>query len=78
MPNPNKAEALAALKALTGAARAAYSISEFCAMVDISVSMYGKLRREGLTPREMRLGRRVLISSEALAQWRTEREAAAS
>ena len=76
MPNPTKTQAREEFKKrVTDVPRLAYSIEEFCALVDISVSMYGKMRREGLTPREMRLGRRVLISKEAMTAWRTEREA---
>jgi hypothetical protein len=71
MANPTKEKN--ALKA-TGVARTSFSIPEFCAMNDISVSMYGKMRRDGLNPREMRLGRRVLISKESAAAWRVERE----
>src|ERR1700757_1027069 len=53
-----------------------YSIEEFCRRHSISVAMYYKLRQQKLTPREMRLGVRVLISREAAARWRSEREAA--
>lgn len=76
MANPKKVELKTV--AVTGVPRAAYSLHEFCAMVDISVSMYGKLRRQGLAPREIRLGRRVLISTEAMAEWRAEREEAST
>jgi hypothetical protein len=79
MGNPTKTEAREKFKKrVTDVPRFAYSIEEFCALVDISVSMYGKMRREGLTPREMRMGRRVLISKEAMTAWRTEREAASA
>jgi hypothetical protein len=53
-----------------------YSIEEFCRRHSISVAMYYKLRQQKVTPREMRLGVRVLISREAAARWRSEREAA--
>ena len=75
MGNPTKKQN--ALKA-TDVARTSYSIPEFCAMNDISVSMYGKMRRDGLIPREMRIGRRVLITAESAAAWRVEREAASA
>jgi hypothetical protein len=79
MGNPTKTEAREKFKKrVTDVPRLAYSIEEFCALVDISVSMYGKMRREGLTPREMRMGRRVLISTEAMAAWRVERETASA
>lgn len=54
--------------------REAFSIPEFCAANSISRSFYFKLRKAGLTPREMRIGNRVLISREAATEWRLERE----
>src|SRR5215831_17906622 len=53
----------------------AYTISSFCVAHDLSESFYHKLRPLGLTPREMRVGSRVLISFESAAIWRAEREA---
>jgi hypothetical protein len=53
---------------------AAYTISEFCQAHRISVDFYFNLQRRGLGPKVMRLGRRTLISVEAAAQWRRERE----
>jgi hypothetical protein len=53
---------------------AAYSISEFCESHRISESFYFKLKKQGRGPREMRVGDRVLISLEAAADWRRERE----
>lgn len=53
---------------------AAYSIREFCLAHRVSVSMYFKLRNEGLGPVEMSIGRRRLISFEAAEAWRRERE----
>lgn len=58
-------------------ARDAFTIAEFCARNGkISRAFYFKLRSEGLGPRELRLGTRVLITAEAAADWRREREAA--
>jgi hypothetical protein len=54
----------------------AYSIEEFCRRHRFSVPQYYKLRQERLTPAEFRVGTRVLISKEAAARWRAEREAA--
>lgn len=55
----------------------AFSIDEFCARHGpISRSYYYKLREAGLGPREIKIGTRVLISAEAAAVWRREREAA--
>ena len=55
----------------------AYSVQEFCARHRISPQLYYKLRRQGLMPVTFRLGTRVLISREAAAVWRREREQAA-
>jgi predicted DNA-binding transcriptional regulator AlpA len=52
----------------------AFSIAEFCASHGISKSTFHKLRRDGKAPRVMRVGSRVLISIEAAAEWRRERE----
>jgi hypothetical protein len=52
----------------------AYDVSEFCAAFKISKRMYFKLRDEGLGPREMRLGRRVLITIESAQAWARARE----
>jgi hypothetical protein len=54
----------------------AYTIPEFCAEHRISRPLYYKLRKAGLGPRIMRVGEKPLISVEAAADWRREREAA--
>ncbi len=55
----------------------AFSIGEFCARHGpISRAFYYVLRKDGKAPREMRVGGRVLISAEAAAQWRRDRETA--
>jgi len=56
------------------AAAAAFSIDEFCAAHRLSPEMYFKLKREGRGPREMQVGRRRMISAEAAARWRRQRE----
>jgi hypothetical protein len=56
----------------------ALSIAKFCAVHGISRELYFKLKRNGLGPREMHVGSRVLISVEAAAAWRRAREAAAA
>jgi hypothetical protein len=53
---------------------AAYSIKDFCRAHSISPAFYHKLQREGLGPRELRLGARTLISRESAGEWRRERE----
>ena len=42
--------------------------------------MFYKMKKQnrGLTPREMKIGTRTLITFEAAAKWRAEREAASS
>lgn len=55
----------------------AYPIREFCRRHNIAESFFFKLQQQGLGPRIMRVGARVLISKEAAADWRRAREAAA-
>jgi hypothetical protein len=55
----------------------AFSIGEFCRRNRISIQLFYKLKKVGMMPATFRLGARVLISKEAAAAWRREREAAA-
>jgi hypothetical protein len=55
----------------------AYSIDEFCARHRISPQLFYKLKPKGLMPATFNIGARVLISKEAAAAWRRERETAA-
>ena len=55
-----------------------FTIKSFCLGHGISESFYHELRKQGLGPKEMRLGARVFITHEAAAEWRAEREAACS
>jgi hypothetical protein len=55
--------------------RLAFTIEEFCVAHGISPETYFKLKRHGWQPREMKVGKRVLISFEAAADWRRRREA---
>jgi hypothetical protein len=48
------------------------SVAEFCRRNGISKPFYYKLRDQGLTPDEIRLGARVLITREAAEQWRRD------
>lgn len=50
------------------------SIDEFCRRNSISSQMYYKLKPLGLMPKTFRVGVRVLISKEAAAKWRRDRE----
>jgi hypothetical protein len=54
--------------------RDAFSVEEFCKRHGISVQLFYKLKAE--MPVTFRVGTRVLISVEAAAHWRAEREAA--
>lgn len=56
----------------------AYSIREFCQRYRLSTSFFFKMKNEGFGPRVMKIGGRVLISKEAAADWRREREAASA
>jgi hypothetical protein len=58
--------------------RGAYSVDEFCNAHGFRVTLYYELKKKGLAPVEMRVGRRVLISFEAAEAWRRAREAAAT
>jgi hypothetical protein len=56
----------------------AFSIQEFCDAYRLSRSRYYELKKQGLTPVEMKVGHRRLISFESAATWRAQREAAAA
>jgi len=53
----------------------AYSVDEFCARHRFSVQLFYKNRKQ--MPRTFKIGSRVLISKEAAAAWRRQREQAA-
>jgi hypothetical protein len=52
----------------------AFTVPEFCARHRFGRAFYYKLKNLGLGPKEMRVGARVLISREAAAAWRRDRE----
>ena len=52
----------------------AFSIPEFCRIHDLGIGTYHNLKKCGNQPKEMKVGRRVLISVEAAAEWRREQE----
>ena len=56
--------------------RLALSITEFCKAHGFSEGMFYKMKKQGLTPCEMKLGTRTLITFEAAAKWRAAREEA--
>jgi hypothetical protein len=53
----------------------ALTIPSFCRRNAISESKYRGLKRQGKGPREIELDRRIIITEEAEADWRREREA---
>ncbi|MFT4116531.1 hypothetical protein [Bradyrhizobium sp.] len=55
--------------------KSAFSVDEFCAAHGISRAMFYKLCAQGKGPRLMSVGSRKIISNEAAADWRCEREA---
>jgi hypothetical protein len=57
---------------------AAFTIAEFAHAHRLSVSMYYKLKAQGLAPIEMAVGKRRYVSFEAAKRWRRAREAAAT
>lgn len=52
----------------------AFTVPEFCRVHNLSTSGYYELKKEGLTPKEIRLGRKVIITTEAAANWRRKME----
>lgn len=56
-------------------ARPAYSREEFARAHGIGLTLLHEMIKAGNGPRLMRVGRRVLISMEAAADWRREMEA---
>jgi hypothetical protein len=56
------------------AGASAMSISRFCRRNSISEPFFFKLKANGLGPRTMNVGKRTLITNEAEADWRKERE----
>jgi hypothetical protein len=55
-------------------APACFTIKTFCLAHHLSEAMFFKMREMGIGPDEMRVGSRVLISFEAAAKWRAQRE----
>jgi hypothetical protein len=66
--------AMGAMVGVPDKERMRYSIDEFCELHGISKRFYFKLKAQGLTPVEMKVRQRTLISQEAAARWRAERE----
>lgn len=55
-------------------ARPASTVPQFCGDHNISRTHFYQLVKDGRGPRRMKVGRRVLISAEAAADWRREME----
>jgi hypothetical protein len=53
----------------------AHTIPSFCVSNAISESLYFELKRKGKGPREIELENRIIITPDAEADWRREREA---
>jgi len=66
------------VEAIDAQDRAAFTITEFCEAHRISRSKLCQLWAAGTGPRVMKVGVKVLISIEAAAEWRREREQAAA
>jgi hypothetical protein len=66
------------VEAIDAQDRAAFTITEFCEAHRISRSKLYQLWAAGIGPRFMKIGAKVLISVEAAADWRREREQAAA
>lgn len=54
--------------------RAAYTVLEFCQAHRISRSLFYEMRKNGLAPKQMKVGSRTLISAEAAKEWRRAAE----
>jgi hypothetical protein len=57
---------------------AAYTVAEFCRSHRLSRSKLYQLWAAGIGPRVLRVGVKVLITAEAAAEWRRERERASA
>jgi hypothetical protein len=70
-----QATSLDELKALLGQATGpsqveAFSVNQFCVEHNFCRASYYKLKAAGKGPKELRVGKRVLITREAAAEWR--------
>jgi len=53
----------------------ALTVAQFCEAHSISRTSFYQLQKDGIAPATFRVGRRVLISKEAAAEWRAAMEA---
>jgi hypothetical protein len=56
----------------------AMEIEDFCRINKICRSSYYNLRKKGKGPRETRMGKRIIITPEAHAEWREKQTAPAA
>ncbi len=61
-----------------GTDKDAFNIVEFCQRHGLSRASFYNLEKAGQAPRIMRVGARVMVSKEAAADWRRERETVAA
>ena len=54
----------------------AFTVDEFCHYHNVSRPFFYKMLKAGIGPRFFKVGARTLVSTEAAAAWRREREAA--
>jgi hypothetical protein len=66
------------LSPLCDVERGAFTIGEFCVAHRIGRTKLWELWRRGIGPRRMEIDGKVLISIEAAAAWRAERESVAA
>jgi predicted DNA-binding transcriptional regulator AlpA len=59
-----------------GQAKSTYTVAQFCEAHCIGRTHLYHLIKDGKGPRLMKLGRRILISAEAAADWRRQVESA--
>ena len=49
------------------------TIPEFCAQYHITRATFYRWQEQGLTPRTMKIGRRVYITNDSIKEWQLER-----
>jgi predicted DNA-binding transcriptional regulator AlpA len=73
---PQATERRRPIHAEVPAERDAYGLADFCARHSLSLATFYRLVEQGTAPDTFHVGSRVLISREAAAAWRREREEA--
>lgn len=51
-----------------------YTISEFCEINRITKPFFHKMKKNGSSPKIIRLGKKVLISGKSIIEWREKME----